>query len=278
MAAAMVISGTIGWVVVSTGQPVVVLIFWRCVFGFICLLTICAALGHLRLLTWRRLGWSALGGVAIISNWLLLFGAYSHVPISIATAIYNTQPFMLVALGILFLRERLELQRVAWMILAFAGVLLISQGKSAGYVQDGNYLAGIVMALGAAFFYALAALVAKKLTGTPPQLVAMIQVVVGMLMLAPWALTSEFPAQAETWAAFIALGVVYTGLVYILLYGALQKLPTSVAGGLSFLYPVVAMLVDYFALGQRLDVAQTAGATTVLFAAAGMTLGRRQQR
>jgi hypothetical protein len=33
MTAAMIISGTIGWFVVVSGQPVLDVVFWRCVFG-----------------------------------------------------------------------------------------------------------------------------------------------------------------------------------------------------------------------------------------------------
>ena len=35
----------------------------------------------------------------------------------------------------------------------------------------------------------------------------------------------------------VTLGVVHTGLVYILMYGAIQKLPTHLQGSLSFIYP-----------------------------------------
>jgi len=75
------------------------------------------------------------------------------------------------------------------------------------------------------------------------------------------------------WVLFVAMGVIYTGLVYILLYGAIQKLPTTLTGALSFIYPVVAIGVDYAAFGQRLQAAQIAGAAAILMAAAGMTLG-----
>jgi hypothetical protein len=48
MTAAMMISGTIGWFVVISGQPVMDVVFWRCVFGAITLLIVCAARGLLR--------------------------------------------------------------------------------------------------------------------------------------------------------------------------------------------------------------------------------------
>jgi drug/metabolite transporter (DMT)-like permease len=71
----------------------------------------------------------------------------------------------------------------------------------------------------------------------------------------------------------VTLGVVHTGLVYILMYGAIQKLPTHLQGSLSFIYPVVAILVDVVAFGHRLHPAQLVGAAAILIAAAGMNLG-----
>lgn len=48
MTAAMLISGTIGWFVLVSGQPVLDVVFWRCVFGAATLLLICAVFGFLR--------------------------------------------------------------------------------------------------------------------------------------------------------------------------------------------------------------------------------------
>ncbi|TJW78490.1 MAG: EamA/RhaT family transporter, partial [Mesorhizobium sp.] len=94
MTAAMVILGTIGWFVVMSGEPIMDVVFWRCAFGAITLLIICAALGLLRgRLSLRIVAISALGGAAIVVNWLLLFSSFSRASISIATAVYNTQPF-----------------------------------------------------------------------------------------------------------------------------------------------------------------------------------------
>jgi drug/metabolite transporter (DMT)-like permease len=274
MTAAMMISGTIGWFVVVSGQPVMDVVFWRCAIGAPVLLAVCAALGLLRgTLTPRLLLFAALGGVAIVLNWLLLFAAYSRASIAIATAVYNTQPFILVGLGALFFGERLTLNKLLWLGMAFIGMLLIVQAKpSAGYIGS-EHLVGILMALGAAFFYALAAIVAKKLKGTPPHLIALVQVCVGTLMLAPFANFEALPADANTWGALLALGVLHTGLMYILLYGAIQKLPTHLVGALSFIYPVVAILVDYLAFDHHLQAIQLAGIAAILIAAAGMTLG-----
>ncbi len=275
MSAAMLISGTIGWLVVVSGQPVINVVLWRCVFGAGTLLAVCASMGLLRrdLLTGRVLLIAAAGGVAIVLNWLLLFASYAHASIAIATSVYNTQPFMLVGLGALLFGERITWTKIFWLGLAFAGMLLIVQAKpDVGYAGR-DYLSGILLALGAAFFYALAAVAAKKLKGTPPHLIALIQVSVGVAMLLPLADWSDLPSGANDWSLLATIGIVHTGLMYILLYSAIQRLPTNLIGSLSFIYPVAAILVDRLALGHHLHAVQILGAAAILLAAAGMNLG-----
>lgn len=275
MTAAMLISGTIGWFVLMSGQPVIDVVLWRCLFGALTLLAICAMLGHFRtsILTWRLFGLAVLGGVAIVVNWLLLFGAYSRSSISIATMVYNTQPFMLLAIGGLVFREKITATKLGWLAVAFAGMVAIVQAKPSGGFAGSDYLTGIAMALAAAFFYALAALVAKRLKGTPPHLIALIQVIAGLIMLTPFAATSGLPNEPYQWALLVAMGVIHTGLMYILLYSAIQKLPTHLTGALSFIYPVAALAVDRIAFGHQLQPVQLLGSAAILIAAAGMTFG-----
>lgn len=102
MTIAMVISGTIGWVVIRSGQPLVGLIFWSCLFGAATLL------------------------------------------------------------ATLFLSERLTTTKPVWLAIAFAGLLLIADPERDAHDVQAGYLSGVLMALGAAFFYAIAAIVAKK--------------------------------------------------------------------------------------------------------------------
>lgn len=281
MVAAMLISGSIGWFVVESGLAPPQAVFWRCVFGTVALAAVCAWRGHFRAGIWggKPLRWALLGGLAIVGNWLLLFAAYAQVSIAIATVVYSLQPFMLVALGALWLGERLTAPRLAWLALAFAGMLLIVQGKTpAPAYAGGQPLVGVLLALAAALLYAIAALLTKRLAGVPPELVALVHVGLGALALAPWMDASALPGSAQGWALVLALGLVHTGLMYVLLYGAIQALPTPLVGTLSFIYPVAAIGVDALAYGHRLSLAQAAGVAVVLLAAAGVSLGWRWRR
>ncbi len=274
MTLAMLMSGTIGWLVVSSGQSTWNVVFFRCVFGGATLVAVCAMLGFLkkRYFSWRMLAWVALGSVAIVGNWLLLFAAYSRASISMATTVYNTQPFMLVALGALVLRERISASTLAWLGVAFVGLVMVVRVEPAVLAMPGRYLEGIAYALGAAFLYAISSIITKRLKDTPPHLIAMLHVLLGIAMLAPFARFDAAPASIGGWACLIVLGIMNTGLMYVLLYGAIQKLPTATTGALSFIYPVVAIVVDWLAFGQRLAWLQVAGAALILLAAAGVNL------
>ena len=275
MVAAMLISGTIGWFVLVSGQPVLDVVFWRCVFGAGTLLLVCAVLGFLRpgILTRASFALAVLSGVAIVGNWVLLFGSYSRASIAIGTAVYNVQPFMLVGLAALFLGEKITLAKVTWLSVAFLGMLAIVSAHGAGQSNGEDYLLGIALALGAAFLYAIAALIIKRLSGTPPHLIALIQVSTGVLLLAPWVKLGGLPAELPALASLLTLGIVHTGLMYVLLYGAIQKLPTALTGALSFIYPIAAIFVDWFAFGHRLQTLQWLGVAAILLAAAGMQQG-----
>ncbi|MBF5009582.1 DMT family transporter [Burkholderia pseudomultivorans] len=277
MVVAMMMSGTIGWLVMSSQQPLTNVVFFRCLFGAATLAIVCAALGFLRraLFSPRMLLLATLGSIAIVANWLLLFAAYSRASISMATAVYNTQPFMLIALGAVVFRERITASTLAWLGIAFVGLVCVVRVEPAVLAVPGEYLEGVALSLGAALLYALSSIVTKHLKGTPPHLLALLQAGIGIVMLAPFAHFDTLPATAGQWLDLVALGVVNTGVMYVLLYGAIQKLPTAMTGALSFVYPVVAIAVDHFAFGQTLAWTQVFGALLILLAAAGVNLGWR---
>ncbi|NYH18083.1 DMT family transporter [Paraburkholderia bryophila] len=277
MTMAMLMSGTIGWLVVSSQQNPFNVVFFRCIFGGATLALVCAVLGLFRrkLFSWKMLALALLGGAAIVINWVLLFAAYSRASISMATAVYNTQPFMLVALGALVFRERVSASTVAWLVIAFIGLVFVVKVEPAVLAVPGQYLTGVAYAVGAAAMYAVSSIITKRLKGTPPHLIALIQVSLGVLMLAPFVHFDALPTRGVQWLELIVLGIVNTGLMYVLLYGAIQKLPTSTTGALSFIYPVVAIIVDRVAFGQTLAWIQVLGAVLILLAAAGVNLGWR---
>jgi drug/metabolite transporter (DMT)-like permease len=274
MISAMVISGTVGWFVIIAGSPQVV-VFWRCVFGALAMLVACLMLGVLRRarINVRQFVLVGAGGVALMLNWVLLFSAYKHASIAIATVVYHAPPFMLVGLGVLFFAERFSAAKVGWLLLAFVGLMLIVSAQGSAQASGGDYVLGVCLVLASAFFYAVAAAITKRLKDVPAHLIVLIQMVTGVLLLAPFVDFTRSDPVEGAWTYLIIIGVVHTGLMSTLLYSAIQNIPTALVGALSFIYPIVAILVDWVAFAHPLGVLQVIGASAILLAAAGMNFG-----
>lgn len=274
MIAAMALSGTIGYFVVESGQSVWNVVFFRCLFGALSLLAYCWAKGLLA--PWpfstRTLMLAIVSGAAIVLNWVLLFSSYGHASISIATAVYNTQPFFLILLGMVLFGERPTGDALGFIALAFAGLLMVTQVEAGVLSWSSGYGIGLLQALGAAFLYAVASVIVKQLKGIPPHVIALVQALLGTMMLLPLADFSSLPTESLQWGYLAVLGIVHTGIMYILLYAALQKLPTPVIAVLSFTYPAVAILVDYLAYGRDLSLGQWSGIGLILLGSAGVNL------
>ncbi|WP_458762708.1 DMT family transporter [Cupriavidus basilensis] len=271
MVAAMALSGTIGWFVVTSGQSPLDVVFFRCIFGGAALLGTLALRRGWQPMRARDWGWLALGGVTLILNWLALFSAYSYSGISVSTVVYHTQPFFLLLLAALFQREAIAPGRLAWLVLAFGGVVLITGLEHGG--ATGGMLAGVGLAMLAALLYAITTMATRRLKGIPAGQIAGLQMAMGVVMLFPLAHPAVETFGGRTWGALLALGLVHTGVMYTLLYGAFQRLNVLSIATLSFVYPLVAIVIDVLVFGVVLTPLQLAGMALILLAVIGNQLG-----
>ena len=264
----MAMSGTIGLFVVWSGQNPFNVGFWRCLIGGLCLLAFCFAKGYLNLRHVSRMQWFLLAasGVVLVLNWAALFASYMHAGIGVGTVIYNTQPFFLLLAGPLLFGERITARQVMLAVLAFGGVVLIVLPALVGIEVDLLFLQGAGFALLAALLYSGLTVTTKKLKGIKPHVVAMCQLGVGLVFLAPIMAFDQLPQTSLQWACVVTMGVFHTFLMYILIYSAYQTLPVSKIAILSYVYPVVAVIADYFAFGHQLGGWQWLGIIMILTA------------
>jgi len=279
MIIAMCMAGTIGLFVLESEQPLVNVVFFRCLIGAVCLGIYCA---RARLFgqtdfSRRNLWLLLIVGVSIVFNWLALFEAYRYTSIGIASTVYHVQPFFVFFLGAVLFKEKLSGQRLFWLVIAFAGVWLIVNPNVTHMTESGDYVKGCGLALAAAMLYAVATLSSKKIKGMPPHVIALMQLLIGIVILGPYARFDSLPHVPAQWGCLFVLGAVHSAAMYILLYSAYQKLDTSKIAILAYVYPVVAILVDYIYFGRTLSVTQIAGGVLVLSAGLCSTLNVRLQ-
>jgi drug/metabolite transporter (DMT)-like permease len=272
---AMAIIGTVGAFATESGLDPVTIVFWRCIFGTLFLGAWCALRGYLRWqdLAVAKLGLAALGGICMVLSWTAFFAGFAMTSIATTTIIYHIQPFFVVLIGVLFLKERVTLDQILWMAAAFLGVVLASGLISPGPISA-SWALGIAMSLGAALLYAIATILAKGLGDQRPELTTLCQTITGCMMLAPFA---DFAQAVPTtsWPWLIGIGLLHTGVAYVLIYAAYPRLTTPMIGVLTFIYPLVAILVDWAIYDHPLGWAQAAGMVLIAGGTLAVRLGWR---
>ena len=270
MAAAMTLSGTLGVFVLESGQSAWNVVFFRCVFGALSLFLYCWARGLLKpgLFTARTLALALAAGAALVLNWVLLFSAYRLASISLATAVYNVQPFFLIGLGALFLGERPTRGKLAWSVIAFAGLLLVL--KLTDHSGGDAYLSGLLLGLGAGFFYALYSIFGRfALRHYGPYTVTLYTFVfaglAALVFLHPGEL-AVLTTQPKLLGAAAALVVVSTVLPYLLYTVGLARIDSGKAAILASVEPVVAALVGVLVFHETMDVSTALGVVSILAA------------
>lgn len=279
MVGAGVLLGTIGVFVEEAGQDSATTVWFRCVFGLAALLAWGFATGRLHEISGLRgralAGVGGAGGL-MIASWGLFFAAIPLCSIAVSTVVFHLQPFWLLAMGALLLRERVTRAQWAAAGVALAGLALASgmlDHDAAWWTGRSGYAAGLGLSLAGSLFYAGAGLVAKREAQRVGSFALSTgQCAVGALALSAWPLVHGLPAWGTAWGWLAGLGVLHTGLAYVLLYAGLARLGTGRIAVLQFVYPGVAVLVDWAVYGRALSPLQLAG--VLLIAAALWTLRR----
>ena len=111
------------------------------------------------------------------------------------------------------------------------------------------------------------------MTSVSPFALAWWQCAFGIVALAWWPWVHGWPATGSTWAWLAGLGVIHTGLAYVILYAGMARLSAGRIAVLQFVYPAAAVLVDWVVYGRALSTVQLAG--VLLMGAALWGLKRR---
>jgi drug/metabolite transporter (DMT)-like permease len=194
------------------------------------------------------------------------------------SSIFNaTSPLWGALIAWLWLHDRPGRHRALGLAIGFAGVIWLAWDK-AGLHADapaGSAAWAIAACLGATLCYGLGVNLAKRyLAGVPPMAVAGGSQAAASLMLLPlsvWHWPAQAPSvQAWWWAA--ALGVVCTGLAYLLYFRLIAHVGPAKAISVTFLIPLFAVLWGWVFLGEALTPVM-AGAGLVIVIGTALATG-----
>ena len=199
-----------------------------------------------------------LSGAAMGVNWILLFEAYRYTSVSVATLSYYFAPVIVTLVCPILFHEKLTGKK----FLCF--VLITDIGDTRG----SDDLKGILFGLGAAVFYATVILLNKSIHQVEGIHRTFLQFLSAIVVLIPYVLSTNgitlSSLNAVGWGNLLIVGLVHTGVTYCLYFSSLKELPGQEAAILSYIDPLVAVLVSVTLLGESMTAMQVIGGALIL--------------
>lgn len=207
--------------------------------------------------------------------------AYStlHLSAGFAAILNTAAPLWGAIVAWLWLGDRLHASRIAGLCIGFAGVALLVWGKVAISLEGASL--AIAASLAGTLMYGIAGSYTKKrLSGVAPLAVAAISQVAATLVLLPPALATwpAAPPSGKAWAGVLVLGMMCTGVAYILYFRLIANAGPARAIAVSFLIPAFALAWGGLFLGEVPTPRMLAGCVVTLLGTAlatGMVGGRK---
>ncbi len=215
-----------------------------------------------------------LGGAALGANWVALFEAYRLLNVSLATLIYYVGPMLILLLSPVLFRERLSGAKIAAVCLVAVGLVCISGSIAFG----GLSVTGLLVAMLSALFYAALIVFNKRVVRTPGLQTAAVELDVAFAVVLLYVCCTAgvpHPQRAEL-PYIVLIGLVNTGLAYVLYFSGLQKLPGQSVALISYVDPVSALLFSALLLHESMTPLQLLGAVLIIGGAMVGELCRRK--
>lgn len=278
----MVIFGTIGVFRRYIPLPSSLVAMARGLIGmlFLLLVMVLRKRGMNRTAVRKKLGLLCLSGAAIGVNWILLFEAYNYTSVATATLCYYLAPMFVILASPLVVGERLTAKKLICVLTALLGMVFVS-----GVLESGggsSDLKGVLLGLGAAVLYASVVLMNKQLGDVPAYDRTIVQLGSSAAVLLPYVLLTEnlgtLSFTPGTIGLLLVVGVVHTGIAYALYFGSLMELKAQTAAILSYIDPVVAVLLSALVLREHMSLLSGLGAILVLGAAVVSELPSRRKK
>ncbi|MBR0353057.1 MAG: EamA family transporter [Oscillospiraceae bacterium] len=267
MAISMAVFGTIGFFVrnisVSSGE----LALYRAVLAAL-------LIGAYLLITKQRIPFRQIGKEAVILllsgavmgvNWILFFQAFKYTTVSLATLSYYFAPVIVTVASTVLFREKLTGRQILCFVMSTIGLVLITGTVG---LSGGSDIIGVLFGIGAAFLYATVILLNKFIKNVDGIHRTLLQFFAAIVVLAPYvALTGGSTLgtmDGKGWICLLVIGLVHTGVFYCVYFSAMKDLPGQKTAILSYIDPLVAVIVSVAILGEPITLLQAIGGLLIL--------------
>ena len=204
-------------------------------------------------------------GAAMGINWILLFEAYKYTTVSVATLSYYFAPVIVTAVCPILFKEKLSCRQILCFVMSTVGIVLIT---GIGEVGGSRGFLGILFGLSAAVLYATVVLLNKFIKNVEGIHRTFLQFLAAAAVLSVYVcFTSGITLGSLNglgWVNLLIVGLVHTGVTYCMYFSALKELPGQKAAILSYIDPLVAVLISVTVLGESMTAGQIIGGLLIL--------------
>ena len=207
-----------------------------------------------------------LSGMAMGFNWILLFQAYKFTTVSVATLSYYFAPVIVTILCPIIFREKLTKKQIICFIMSTLGLVLITGiGDLSG---ASSHLTGILFGLGAASLYATVIMLNKFIKNVEGIHRTFLQFLAAIVVLIPYVAftsgTNLGVMDGMGWVCLLVVGFIHTGVTYCLYFTSLKDIPGQKAAILSYIDPLIAVVISVTILGESMSFVQIIGGVLIL--------------
>lgn len=239
-------------------------------------------------------------GCLIGLNWAALFESYNYTTVATATLCYYMQPTIVILLSPIFFKEKLTLKKGICAGVAVIGMLFVSGAfeswfsSSGAADSDANFnITGIILGLLAAALYSAVVIINKRLPGLDPYRKTIIQLTSAAVVMVPYLVISALASGQGSFAGnlgvallgnsdwskgilvftplvivmIVIMGLVHTGGAYALYFGSIDGLHGQSVAILSYIDPVVSLILSALLLKEQMSIYGVIGAVLIIGAA-----------
>ncbi len=205
-------------------------------------------------------------GVAMGFNWILLFEAYKYTTVSAATLSYYFAPVIVTVVCPFIFKEKMTAKQWICFVMSTVGIVMIT---GIGDLSGGTtHLKGILFGLGAAVLYATVILLNKFIKNVAGIHRTFLQFIAAVIVLVPYVAATGGVTlggvDTKGWVCLLIVGVVHTGVTYCMYFSSLKELTGQKAAILSYIDPLVAVLISVTVLGESMTLWQVIGGAMIL--------------
>lgn len=205
-------------------------------------------------------------GIAMGFNWILLFEAYKYTTVAISTLSYYFAPVIVTIVCPFLFKEKMTGKQIVCFIMSTLGLALVVGITDLG--RGGNDAVGVAFGLGAAVLYATVILLNKFIKGVTGIHRTFLQFLAAIAVLIPYVLCTGGMhlgnLNGTGWVCLLIVGLVHTGITYCMYFSSLKELPGQEAAILSYVDPLVAVIIGVVLLKEPLSWQQLVGGALIL--------------